>query len=129
MRDETAAWLKYAEENLQSSKLLLQSCLYNPCLQNVQQSVEKALKAVFLEKAIKLKKTHDVLELKNILFGHDIAIDLSEDDCDFLNSIYLPSKYPLGGILPDYEPDEATCREAIKLAENTLRSVQQFIGE
>jgi HEPN domain-containing protein len=88
----------------------------------------KALKAVFLEKAIKLKKTHDVLELKNILLEHGIAIDLSEDDCDFLNSIYLPSKYPLGGILPDYEPDEDTCQEAIKVAESTLISVQQFIG-
>ncbi|CAK8724772.1 HEPN domain-containing protein [Candidatus Electrothrix laxa] len=128
MRDETTAWLKYAEENLQSSKLLLQSCLYNPCLQNVQQSVEKALKAVFLEKAIKLKKTHDVLELKNLLFDHGIAVDLSDDDCDFLNSVYLPSKYPLGGILPEYEPDEAICQEAIKVAENTLNSVQQFIG-
>lgn len=100
MRDETASWLKYAEKNLQSSKLLLQSSLYNPCLQNVQQSVEKALKAVFLEKAIRLKKTYDVLELKNILLEHDIAIDLSDED---------------------------TCQEAIKIAENTLKSVQQVI--
>ncbi|MBW2100751.1 MAG: HEPN domain-containing protein, partial [Deltaproteobacteria bacterium] len=44
MRDETKTWLTYAEENFKSSKILLKNKLYNPCLQNVQQTVEKALK-------------------------------------------------------------------------------------
>lgn len=35
MKDETKQWLKYADENLESSKILLQSFLYNPSLQNV----------------------------------------------------------------------------------------------
>lgn len=37
--------------------------------------------------------------------GIDIKIDLTEDECDFLNSIYLPSKYPIGSALPDYDPE------------------------
>ncbi|MCI5197776.1 MAG: HEPN domain-containing protein, partial [Candidatus Electrothrix sp. AW5] len=48
MRDETRKWFQYAEENLASARLLLQSDLFNPCLQNVQQTVEKALKAVLI---------------------------------------------------------------------------------
>ena len=127
MRDETKAWLKYAGENLESSKILLQSKLFNPCLQNVQQAVEKALKAVLIEKAIKLKKTHDIFDIKNLLFDNNIEIDLSDDDCDFLNSIYLPSKYPIGSALADYEPDESICQEAIKLAEKTLVSVDALL--
>jgi len=45
MKDETKKWLEYADENLRSARLLLDSELFNPCLQNVQQAVEKMLKA------------------------------------------------------------------------------------
>jgi len=46
MKDETKKWLDYADENLRSAKLLLDNKLFNPCLQNVQQAVEKMLKAI-----------------------------------------------------------------------------------
>lgn len=93
MKDETKTWLRYAGENLESAKILLQSELYNPCLQNVQQSVE---------------------------------IKITDDDCDFLNSIYLPSKYPVGSVLADYEPDEKICQKAIAIAEKALDSVAEY---
>ena len=128
MRNETRRWLQYAEENFASARLLLQSGLFNPCLQNVQQAVEKALKAILIEKAIKLKKTHDILTIKYLLNEHGLDIDLSDDDCDFLNSIYLPSKYPVGSVLADYEPDETICREAITIAEKALAATKQLIG-
>ena len=44
MKDDAEIWLQYSEENLQSAKLLLESGLFNPCLQYLQQCVEKALK-------------------------------------------------------------------------------------
>lgn len=128
MRDETKTWLRYARENLESSKILLQSMLYNPCLQNIQQTVEKALKAILIEKAIKLERTHDIFEIKCLLLNNNIEIDLSDDDCDFLNSIYLPSKYPVGSALADYEPDEKICQDAIKIAEKALLSVNELFG-
>ena len=49
MKDETRVWLVYAEENLEAAHLLLKQHLYNPCLQNVQQCIEKGLKALLLE--------------------------------------------------------------------------------
>ena len=49
-------WMRYAREILQASKILLESHLYNPCLQSVQQAIEKALKAVLIEKSIKLRR-------------------------------------------------------------------------
>ena len=67
MKDETRLWLEYAKENFESAKVLLQNELYNPSLQNVQQCVEKALKAFLIEKSYKLKRTHSIAELKNIL--------------------------------------------------------------
>ena len=82
MKSETKIWLDYAEENLKSSKILLDNKLYNPSLQNAQQSVEKALKAIFIEYEINLKRTHDILELKYLLQRKDIIVNISDDECD-----------------------------------------------
>jgi HEPN domain-containing protein len=48
MSAEDRRWLAYAHENLRAATLCLGSNLFNPCLQNAQQAVEKALKALHL---------------------------------------------------------------------------------
>jgi len=127
MKDEARIWMNYAEENLQAARLLLKQSLYNPCLQNTQQSIEKALKALLLEKAHCHRKTHSITELIHLLADQGIIIDLSEEACDLLDSIYLPSKYPLGGILPDFEPDASLCLSCVNLAEETLAQVRRVL--
>ena len=128
MKDEAKGWLSYAEENLQAAQLLLERKLYNPCLQNMQQSIEKALKALLLEKAHSYRKTHSITELVHLLADQQIIISLSEDNCDLLDSIYLPSKYPLGGVLPDFEPDTDLCLRCLILAEDVLSQIRKVIG-
>jgi len=117
MKDETRTWLKYSRENLRSAKLLLESGLFNPCLQNVQQAVEKGLKALIVESFLELKKTHSINELRNALLPLRMKLDLSEEECDLLDSIYLPSKYPLGSVLPDFEPDMEICEQCMAIAD------------
>ncbi|MCB9207900.1 MAG: HEPN domain-containing protein [Ignavibacteriales bacterium] len=124
MQEETKLWLKYSQENFKAAKVLLESQLFNPCLQNIQQSIEKALKSLFIEHKIQFKKTHNILELKSILESKKILVELSEDECDFLDSIYLPSKYPLGSALPYFEPDEKICNNSLLLAKRVIREVE-----
>lgn len=124
MKDETKKWLDYANENLQSAQLLAGS-LFNPCLQNVQQAVEKVLKALLIELDIKFLKTHSITELVGLLVKNGVNVNITPDDCDLLDSIYLPSKYPLDGILPDFEPDEETCKKCLELAERIFESVEK----
>ena len=128
MKDETKKWLEYADENRRSVKVLLDSELFNPCLHNAQQAVEKMLKAVLVESTIKIIRTHSINELVKILNEKGLNIDITEDECDLLDSIYLPSKYPLGGILPDFEPDLQTCKKCLALAERVWDSVTKLLS-
>lgn len=127
MQEETKSWLTYSEENLEAAKILLKSELYNPCLHNIQQSIEKALKSLFIERVIPFKKTHNIMELKTVLEKNDISIELTEDECDFLDSIYLPSKYPVGSALPFFYPDKEICKNSIVLAERVIKQVKRLI--
>ena len=123
MQEETKNWLTYSEDNLEAAKVLLENELFNPCLHNIQQSIEKALKSLFIEKVIPFKKTHNIMELKTILEKNGITIGLTEDECDFLDSIYLPTKYPIGSALPYFHPDKIICRNSISLAERVIKEV------
>jgi len=123
MKGETKQWLKYADENLRSAKVLLDNKLFNPCLQNAQQAVEKMLKALLVEFPVKFKKTHSINELVMLLAENHLDINLAEEERELLDSIYLPSKYPLGSILPDFEPDDQICKNCIAIAERVKESV------
>jgi HEPN domain-containing protein len=118
MKGETAIWVKYAEENLKSARLLLEAGYLNTCLQNIQQSIEKYIKALIVEKSGTLKKTHSVNDLKLILNDLNIVFILSDEEIELIDSIYLPSKYPLGNVLPDGFPDPDICLRCIVISES-----------
>ncbi len=129
MKNETRLWLKYANENLESAKVLLQSHLYNPSLQNSQQAIEKFLKACFIEKGIRLKKTHSILILIEQLKEQGFHFAIEEDEIELIDSIYLTSKYPLGSVLPHFEPDEKICQKCIDIAETIKNDIEWCIKE
>ena len=64
-----------------------------------------------------------------LLLANSLIIDLTDDECEFLNSIYLPSKYPLGSVLADFEPDYEICKEALGIAEKVIRSVKGILND
>ena len=125
MKDETGRWLSYSDENIRSARVLLDNDLFNPCLQNVQQAVEKALKAIVVEFSLTFAKTHNIHELKKILAEQGHNFEITEDECDFIDAIYLPSRYPIGSALPDFEPDKALCRKCIAIAERVIESARK----
>jgi HEPN domain-containing protein len=127
MKDETKAWLAYAAENLVSAKILLEQNLLNACLQNTQQSVEKYLKAILIEKGHLLRKTHSINELALLCSDLNLDMGIAAEDCDLLDTIYLPTKYPLGGALPEFEPDIPLCMRCFDIADKLSRRVQELI--
>ena len=129
MKDEAGIWLGYADENLASAGILLDHGLFNPCLQNAQQAVEKMLKAVLIESGVRRMKTHRIRELLTILAQTGLQVLVTEDDADLFDSIYLPSKYPLGSVLPDFEPDRNICIQCIGVASRLRESVEELMAD
>lgn len=99
----------------------------NPSLQNTQQAVEKALKATLVEQRTSFPRTHSIRELMMAVKPLGISILLEEDELDLLDSIYLPSKYPLGSALPDFSPGEDICERCLTIAERVLESVSDSL--
>lgn len=123
MKADHSDWLEYANENLSISRLALDGGYYNACLQNVQQAVEKFLKAALLKSGQQFPRTHSIESLKQQLADIGIEVGLSDEDCDLLDAIYVPSKYPLGEALPDFRPDEALGAKCIAIGERARRAV------
>ncbi len=120
MNDDVRIWLEYAEENLRSARVLFEDGLLNPCLQNAQQAVEKALKAMLIARGQPLRRTHSIFELVTLLSTLGISADITEEECNLFDSIYLPSKYPLGSALPSFIPSEDLCNECLNAAVRIL---------
>lgn len=123
MKDETEQWLAYADENLRSARLLLQDHLLNPTLQNAQQAAEKAIKAILIERGAAIRKTHSIGELAGFLREFKVDLQISDEECELLDSIYLPSKYPLGSALPRFDPTPAFRLVIIGIADRISRDV------
>jgi HEPN domain-containing protein len=54
-------------------------------------------------------------------------MELTDDECDFLDSIYLPTKYPIGSALPLFYPDKSICKNSISLAERVIKEVKDLV--
>ena len=87
------------------------------------------LKSLCIEFDLKFRKTHSINELANILTRNNLEVGLGSDECDLLDSIYLPSKYPLAGVLPYFEPDAKICKKCITIAENLRRTIDKILSK
>jgi len=129
MNADSRVWLSYAEENLEVARLSFGRGLLNPCLQNAQQCVEKALKAAIVDNGLQFRKTHNIRELAGILTAAGLDAGNAEDEGELLDSLYVPSKYPVVRILPDYIPDRKTSEQCVDVAARVLAAVRRQIGD
>jgi HEPN domain-containing protein len=125
MSAEASIWLRYAEENLAVARLSLDGGYLNSCLQNAQQAIEKAIKAVVVMHHLEFRRTHSIQELAGMLAAAGIASGITEDECDVVDAVYLPSKYPLVGLLPQSEPELETCALCIAIAERVVAAARR----
>lgn len=125
MRDAVKDWLKQAEEELDMAAYLLQGTYFKEACFHSQQSIEKAVKAMLLNKGWELEKTHGIERLISIGEEHNVQIDLSDEDVLFIDNIYR-SRYPAeAGLLPLGEPSEADAHRAVGIATRILKDARK----
>lgn len=75
------------------------------------------------------EKTHSIETLNRQLVGAGLETGLSEEECELLDTIYLPSKYPMGSALPAFSPDEEIGRQCVEIANKIRQAVKPLCGE
>ncbi len=126
MRKATSAWIKDAEEELESATVLFDHGRYKTACYHSQQTVEKGLKAIIIEKGRKPERTHDIVDLYNTVGEMGLDPVLSMEDAVYLNSIYR-GRYPTeDGLLPHGEPSRSEAEKALSAARRLVESVRQL---
>ncbi|MFZ4440043.1 MAG: hypothetical protein ACOYOS_16575 [Syntrophales bacterium] len=54
--------------------------------------------------------------MKHELSEHGIQSELTEEDCDLFDAVYMPSRYPLFSVLPDAMPAREICEKCVRIA-------------
>ena len=99
MKEEVGKWLKQARADLKTARNSLKSKDYYASVFWSQQTAEKSLKAVIIEKSGELIKIHDL-----VILGRKASIPNSLlTDCEKLSKIYIDSRY---GVIDNEIPAE-----------------------
>lgn len=129
MRKATGAWIAEARDELESAAILFDHHKYRGVCLHSQQTVEKCLKALLLEKARPLTRTHDIVELLNLVTAEGWTVSLPMDEAVFLNSVYR-GRYPTErGLLPHGEPGEKDAHRALQAAKTLMQRVDELLGK
>jgi HEPN domain-containing protein len=59
------------------------------------QAAEKYLKAYIIAHELDFRKVHDLTLLLKICLAGDISFAQLPDDCDYLNTFYVETRYPV----------------------------------
>lgn len=118
MKVETKRWIKRAEEDLDTAKILFNNKKFEGAAFYCQQAAEKALKAFSLEKTNTLRKIHDLVELgKEAGIPEEILTRLKE-----LTLAYVYSRYPDVNQVINLK---RRVSEFLKTSEETIRWVKK----
>jgi HEPN domain-containing protein/predicted nucleotidyltransferase len=129
MRKATEAWMREVAEEARMARLLTEGRFFRGACLHSQQTVEKGLKALILERGERPPRTHDVVELFNRVGALGYRFAMSIDDLVFLNSVYR-GRYPTDeGLLPHGEPTEGEAQQAVQTAERFEAEARGVLNE
>ncbi|MBI5212861.1 MAG: HEPN domain-containing protein [Nitrospirae bacterium] len=124
MKNAVKEWMGQADDELKTAQYLFDGGFYKGTCFHSQQAIEKALKALLLNKGWELEKTHSIERLIALLGGYKIKIDIPDGDMVFIDSIYR-GRYPAeAGLLPLGEPTKADAQKAVGIAERIIKKIK-----
>jgi HEPN domain-containing protein len=130
VHDRAREWVRFAEGDLRSARVLLREAVYNEVCFHSQQCVEKLLKAFLVSRGERTPRTHRLTDLLEALQGRDKQMEMLRDSCVVLDQYYLPSRYPdaVIGSKPGGFPSAKDAEEALEIAESVWSAMLGKIG-
>ena len=115
MKEEAKKWMEKAKRDLKTAKNSLKSKDYYAASFWCQQSAEKALKALLINRAGEFPKIHDLTKLARLANAPDSIIEV----CAKINPAYTASRYP--------DAANEYTKEEVKSAVNYSNGVLKWI--
>ncbi len=128
MRKATEVWLREADDELASARILAEHGKHRGATLHSQQSAERCLKALILDKGESPERTHDLLLLRAHAERLGWNVQIETDDAVFMNSVYEGRDPTDEGLFPHGEPGEADSRRAIEVAAGLLVRTRALLG-
>lgn len=112
--NEFTEWLEKSRSDFDASILLIREKKFEQGAFFLQQSSEKALKAVYIKKEKKLIKTHDLILLARKTNSPEKILA----NCKRLTLLYQATRYP---DIPSIDEIERNIPELVKLAQEVIQ--------
>jgi HEPN domain-containing protein len=112
------SWLRRARSNLARARLLAgqPEVLYEDLCFDAQQAVEKALKAVLVQRGVTVPKTHALAELLTRVETSGFEVPAEIQEATLLTPYAVEARYP--GLWEEVTP--ADHEEAVRVAERVV---------
>ena len=127
MKKQVKEWIRLADYDLFAAEILLKDDypLTNIVAFHCQQTIEKYLKALSIEKDIQVTKTHDLIKLNGMI--KDIKdLGLDEEKLIIINELYIESRYPGEiGLMPDGMLSSEQAKELLKYAKEVKEIIKR----
>lgn len=117
-------WLIKADEDFEFAQINLeeQRSFYAQICFHFQQSAEKYLKAYIVAYELAFRKVHELPMLLKTCLLKDSSFEELNDDCEFLTTFYIETRYPV------HWPTQFSQTEAEKCLE-AARKIRDFVRE
>jgi HEPN domain-containing protein len=119
-------WVEKAEEDFRTAEYLLvlkEDCPLNSVCFHSQQCAEKYIKALLMYCSIQFPKSHDVVELLNLV-PDNYRPDLSIDDLAIINRYAVDTRYPqCWEIITRQEAEES-----VTIAKDVRQKIRMLLG-
>lgn len=121
MKIEISDWIKQAQVDLGTARYNLQGKIYYASAFFSQQSVEKALKAYYIQEKNTIKKTHSVSSLaKELKLPKELLSKIIE-----LEEIHRTARYPgISQKIPSEEIEEEDAINFCNIAQEVLKWIE-----
>jgi len=129
-RVEAFRWLKQAKADIKSSKDSMKTGHYDWACFQAQQSGEKALKGFLYQQGLRALITHSIRDLLHECGKHEKEFLTLLDQGRFLDTFYIPSRYPNGLPGKNFPAEfyiKKDAEKCIRSAVSILKKVETYI--